>query len=144
MHTPAWQTSVRVHAFWSLQAVPSGAAGFEQTPVLGSHVPAAWHGSEAPHTTGFAPVHAPAWHASVCVHAFWSSQAVPSGAAGFEQTPVLGSHVPAAWHGSEAPHTTGFAPVHAPAWHASVCVHAFWSSQAVPSGAAGFEQSPVV
>ena len=29
-------------------------------------------------------------------------------------------------------HVTGFAPVHVPLWHASVCVHAFVSSHAVP------------
>jgi hypothetical protein len=62
------------------------------------HVPATWHWSEAWHTTGFAPVHVPPVQLSVCVHASPSLQLVPLGAAGFEQRPVSGSHVPAAWH----------------------------------------------
>jgi hypothetical protein len=35
---------------------------------------------------------------SVCVQALPSLQAVPLGAAGVEHFPVLGLHVPAAWH----------------------------------------------
>ena len=103
-----------------------------------------WHGSLGVHTTGFDPVHAPAWHVSVCVHALPSLHAVPSGAAGFEQLPVPGSQVPATWHWSLAVQTTGFDPVHTPAWHLSVpCVHAFPSLHTVPFGTAGFEQVPV-
>ncbi len=37
---PALQASLRVHAFPSLQLVPSAAAGFEHVPVCRSHVPA--------------------------------------------------------------------------------------------------------
>jgi hypothetical protein len=55
-----------------------------------------WHWSWARQETGLRPVHAPASHASVCVQPLPSSQAAPSGVAGFEQTPVTGSHVPAA------------------------------------------------
>jgi hypothetical protein len=46
--------------------------------------------------------------------------------------------VPAAWQASLAEHVTGFEPLHAPLEHASVCVQASLSLQAVPSGAAGF------
>ncbi len=59
MHAPAWQVSVSVQAFPSLQAVPSGPAGFEQTPVAGSHVPATWHASDGVQTTGLEPTQAP-------------------------------------------------------------------------------------
>ena len=52
----------------------------------------------AAQTTGLAPVHAPAWHVSVCVQALPSLQAVPSAFAGLEQVPVAGSQVPAPWH----------------------------------------------
>jgi hypothetical protein len=131
-HAPAWHVSVFVHALPSLQAVPSGAAGFEQAPVEGLHVPATWQASLAVHVTGFEPAHTPAWHVSVCVHALPSLHAVPFGAAGFEQVPVEGLHVPATWHASLAAQVTGLEPVHTPAWHVSVCVQAFPSSQAPP------------
>jgi hypothetical protein len=39
-HAPAEQTSVVVHFFPSSHVVPSAAAGVEQSPVAGSHVPA--------------------------------------------------------------------------------------------------------
>jgi len=94
--TPAWQASLCVQAFPSLHAVPLAFAGLEQAPVAGLHVPAAWHWSCAEQVTGFAPVHTPAWQASLCVQAFPSSQAVPSDFAGLEQAPVAGLHVPAA------------------------------------------------
>jgi len=58
VQTPPWQASLCVHRLPSLQAVPFGLAGFEQTPVDGLHVPALWHWS-ATHTTGLAPVHVP-------------------------------------------------------------------------------------
>jgi hypothetical protein len=48
--------------------------------------------------TGFEPVHVPAWHVSVWVHALPSLQPLPSGNAGFEQAPVNGLQVPAEWH----------------------------------------------
>src|SRR5207249_4671089 len=130
VQTPTWHVSVCVQALPSLQLVPSGFAGVEQIPVAGLHVPAAWHWSLAVQITGFAPMHVPAWHVSVCVQAFPSLQIVPSGFAGFEQVPVAGSHVPATWHWSLAVQVTGLAPTQVPAWHVSVCVQAFPSLQA--------------
>ncbi len=93
--------------------------------------------------TGFDPTQEPASQASARVQAFPSSQAVPLGFGGFEQTPVPGSQMPASWHWSSAVQLTGFAPTQAPASQASVCVHALPSSQAVPFAFAGFEQTPV-
>jgi len=74
----------------------------------------------------------PPWHVSVCVHKLPSVHVVPSAATGLEQ-PVPGLHVPATWHWSVAVHTTGFDPVHTPAWHVSVCVHRLSSLQEPPS-----------
>ena len=113
VQTPAWQVSVCVQASPSLHAVPSGCAGFEQAPVEGSQVPATWQASLAVHTTGLPPVQTPAWQVSVCVQASPSLHAVPSGCAGFEQAPVEGSQVPAAWHGSDAVQVT---PWHGLGW----------------------------
>ena len=39
VQVPVWHVSVWVHALPSLQAVPSGFAGFEQRPVVVLHVP---------------------------------------------------------------------------------------------------------
>jgi len=141
--TPLWQASFVVQSLPSLQVIPSSAAGFEQTPVPGLHVPASWHTSIAVQTTGRDPTHVPLSQASVAVQAFASLQTVPSGAAGFEQTPVAGVHVPGMWHASLAEHTTGFAPVHTPTWHVSDCVHPLPSVHVVPFALAGFEQTPV-
>jgi hypothetical protein len=90
--------SLWVQALPSLHAVPFGFGGFEHAPVAGSHVPASWHWSDAAHVTGLAPMHAPFWQVSLCVHALPSLHAVPLGFAGFEQAPVAGSQVPASWH----------------------------------------------
>jgi hypothetical protein len=98
VHVPFWQVSVCVHPLPSLHAVPLLAVGLEQAPVEGSHVPARWHWSDAVHAMGFEPVHVPFWQESLCVHAFPSLHAVPSGEAGFEHAPVDGSQVPATWH----------------------------------------------
>ena len=87
-----------MQALPSSQAVPSGAAGFEQTPVEGSHAPAAWHWLLAVQVIGLLPEQTPERQESVWVQALPSLQAVPSGAAGFEQAPVERSHVPAVWH----------------------------------------------
>ena len=81
--------------------------------------------------TGVLPTHAPPWHESACVHAFASVHALPFGLAGFEHAPVVGLHVPAVWHWSEALHTTGLLPTHVPLWHWSVCVHALPSLHAL-------------
>jgi len=48
-----------VQAFPSLQVVLFAFAGFEQTPVLVSQVPAVWHWSDALQVFGFAPEHVP-------------------------------------------------------------------------------------
>jgi hypothetical protein len=93
---------------------PSIWAGFEQTPEAGSQAPTTWHWSLATQTTELPPVHVPDWHVSVCVQALPSLQAVPSDWGGFEQTPVLGSQMPATWHWSLAMQTTGLPPVHVP------------------------------
>jgi hypothetical protein len=140
---PAWQVSVRVQALPSLHVVPFAAGGFEHAPVVGSHAPATWHWSLAPHVTGFEPVQVPPWHMSVWVQRLPSLQDAPSAAGGFEQTPVNGLHAPATWHWSLAAHVTRFEPVHLPAWHESVCVHALPSLHVVPSAADGFEHMPV-
>jgi hypothetical protein len=92
MHEPLWQVSVCVHALPSLQALPSGFAGFEHMPVAGLHVPATWHWSGAGQVTGFAPVHVPPWQVSVWVHAFPSLHAVPSDAVVCSHT-LTASHV---------------------------------------------------
>jgi len=62
---PAWQLSLCVQAFPSLQLVPSGSAGFEQAPVAGLQLPAEWHWSDAVQITGFEPMHFPAWQVSL-------------------------------------------------------------------------------
>jgi hypothetical protein len=94
VQAPAWHESVCVHASSSLHAVPSALAGFEQVPVPGSQLPASWHWSLATQTTGFEPVHVPAWQVSPCVQASASLHTEPSAFAGFEQTPVAGLQVP--------------------------------------------------
>jgi len=142
-HVPDWQLSVWVQLFPSLHVVPFAAIGLEHCPVCGLHVPATWHASDAAQTTGLLPTHVPDWHVSACVQLFPSLHEVPFAATGFEHWPVCGLHVPATWHWSEAPQMTGFAPLHAPAWHVSVCVQLFPSLHALPFGAAGFEHCPV-
>ncbi len=142
VQVPAWQVSVCVQALPSVHPVPSGWDGFEQTPSAGLQTPATWHWSSGVHTTGFAPVHVPAWQVSVCVQASPSVHPVPLGWDGFEQTPSAGLQTPATWHWSSGVHTTGFAPVQVPAWQVSVCVQASPSVHPVPSGWDGFEQMP--
>src|SRR5207248_5175639 len=81
----------------------------------------------------------PAWHVSPPVQVLPSSQAVPSGAGGLEQTPVTGSRVPATWHGSSGVQG-GSVSVQVPARQAAGPPPALHT---VPSGAAGFAQVPV-
>ena len=95
---PAWQVSLSVHASPSLQDVPFTCAGFEQTPVDVSQVPAVWHWSTALQVVGVPAVQTPAWHESPVVHALASSHVEPFALAGFEQRPVEALHVPASWH----------------------------------------------
>jgi hypothetical protein len=142
-HTPLLHLSPLVQALPSVHGVSSALFGFEQTPVAGSQLPAAWHWSLAMHVTGLAPLHTPATHESVFVHALPSLQAVPSALAGFEQAPVLASQLPAVWHWSLAAQTSGFAPTHTPFWHESLWVQPLPSEHAEPSALAGFEQLPV-
>jgi hypothetical protein len=94
--------------------------------------------------TGFAPLHAPFWQESLCVHALPSLQALPFAFAGFEQVPELGLQLPAVWHWSLALQVTGFVPAQAPFWQVSVCVQAFPSLHDVPLAATGFEHVPVL
>jgi len=93
---PAMHMSPAVHMLPSSHEAPSALAGFEQAPLDGSQVPARWHWSAAPQTTGFAPVQTPAWQLSDCVQALPSLQEAPSASAGFEQSPLAGSQTPAA------------------------------------------------
>src|SRR5207248_1128480 len=109
------QVSLCVQSLPSSQGAPLDLTGLLQAPVAGLQVPAVWHWSEAVHATGFVPTQAPAWQVSVCVQALPSSQGAPSGLAGLLHAPVAGLQVPAAWHWSEAVHTTGFVPTQAPA-----------------------------
>src|SRR5262249_2651344 len=50
--------------------------------------------------TAAPPRQAPDWQVSPVVQALLSSHGVPFAFAGFEHTPVPGSHVPTAWHWS--------------------------------------------
>jgi hypothetical protein len=70
----------------------------EQMPVDGLHMPMPWHWSLAAQTTELPAVHTPLWQESFRSQALPSLHAVPFVAAGFEQTPVAGLHVPATWH----------------------------------------------
>ena len=133
-----------VHALLSLHCEPGGASGFEQVPVWLLQVPALWHWSEAEHLTGLLPSQRPAWHTSVCVQALPSAHLVPFGAMGSEQVPVLALQRPTEWHWSLAAQVTGFAPLQAPVWQVSLCVHALPSLHGAPSFFAGLEQTPVV
>jgi hypothetical protein len=93
-------------------------------------------------TVGFVPMHFPDEQLSLAVHLSLSSHSVPSPLLGFEHTPVLLLQTPTSWHWSLALHTTGLAPLHAPAWQVSVWVHGSPSSHA--PARSGFEQSPLV
>jgi hypothetical protein len=115
-----------------LQFVPSTAVGFEHWPVAGLQVPATWHWSEAVQATVLPAVHTPVLHVSFRSHWFPSLQAVPSATIGFEHCPVVGLHVPAAWHWSDAVHVTWLPAVQAPAWQVSLRSQALPSLHAVP------------
>jgi hypothetical protein len=81
-------------------------------PLFGSHESVV-HGFPSSQLAGAPPTHVPPWQASRSVQALPSSHAVPSGWAGFEQTPVVGSHTPAAWHWSVGVQVTSV-PLHCP------------------------------
>jgi hypothetical protein len=92
VQVPLWHVPV-------VQFAPSGFAGLEHAPVVESQAPASWHSSIAAHTTGFAPVQAPATQAysPKQASAVAGAQVVPSLRVAVEHLPVWGSHVPAAW-----------------------------------------------
>src|SRR5205814_1444655 len=123
------------------QVRPAAAGGCEQSPLAGSQAPTSWHCESAVHTTGAAPTHAPApSHASSCVQRSPSSQALPAGFGGSEQTPVAVAHWPTSWHWLFATHWTGSAPRQLPApSQRSVRVHLFPSLHAAPAGFVGVE-----
>jgi hypothetical protein len=141
-HAPATHVSLCVHELLSLHAVPFGAGGVEQTPDVGSQVPARWHASLAAQATGFPPAHTPPVHTSVCVQAFPSLQVVPFAAAGFEQRPVDGLHKPTPWHASLAVQTMGFVPRHVPDWHAPLPKQRLPCEHEVPFGSGVCEHAP--
>ena len=93
--------------------------------------------------TGAPALQVPPAQVSTVVHALPSSQVVPSGLAGLEQTPVAGLHLPASWHWSGGAHRTGVPGAHVPLSQASPVVHASPSSHEVPFALAGFEHVPV-
>lgn len=140
---PALQLSPVVQALLSEQVVPSAAAGFEQVPEVWSQVPATWHESEAVQVLTVPPEQAPAWQDSPVVHASRSLQGDPFGAVTTEQVPFAGLQTPGMWHESAAVQTTGVPP-QTPPLHMSAVEQALPSLHIVPSGAAGFEQVPVV
>ena len=119
-HAPPWQAPTVLQELPTSHAVPSGAGGLEQTPVDGSHVPAAWHASWAAHVTVLPAVQMPARQVSPEWQAFPSLHVVPSVTVGFEHCPLAGSQVPGVWQVSEAAQATGFDPTHAPPRHWSV------------------------
>jgi hypothetical protein len=115
-------------------AVPSVACvSAEHIPVPEAHMPATWQASLAVHMTEAVPVHTPPAHAYES-HLLDPEHAVPSASCVCaEHVPVLGLHVPAAWHASLAGgHTTGLEPVQTPPWQAYVCSHLFVPTQGEP------------
>jgi hypothetical protein len=126
VQVPDTHSSSRVHAFPSLQSIPSGLSSPSQSPVSGLHDPA-WQGSVTVHTTWSLPTHTPSRQVSTWVHRSLSLQGESSARVGFEQMPVSRSQTPAEWHWSMAVQTTG-APAHWPSVHSSFVVHALRSS----------------
>src|SRR2546425_1172573 len=97
VQTPAWQVSVCVQALPSLQAVPSAAGGFEQIGRASCRERAKISGVAVSLKKKIEAVQETGWPGAVGVHALPALQSGPSVAGGFEQKPVAGSHVPAAW-----------------------------------------------
>jgi hypothetical protein len=73
---PDWQVSLCVQPLPSLQEVPFGRSGFEQTPVPVLHVPRRGTESSACRRRVAADAR-PAWQVSVCVQALPSLQPPP-------------------------------------------------------------------
>lgn len=138
---PSTHVSVLVHAFPSLQVVPSTAEGSLQTPVTGLHVPGTWHWLLAVQTSGV-PAQVPVVHTSFSVQAFPSLQLTPLGLSGLSHNPVRKLHVPGSWQLLKASQITGLVPTHTPPWQESFLVQAFPSLQGVPSVALGLLQTP--
>jgi hypothetical protein len=114
-----------LQALPSLHGVPSGLAGFEQTPVAGSQTPASWHWSEAVHTTGAPLVQAPLLHVSPMVQALPSSQdavllTCSQPATGSQESVV--QTLPSSQFG-------GGVPMQEPSWHVPVPLQTSPSSQ---------------
>jgi hypothetical protein len=90
-----------LHA-WQSVGLPPPQAALQQTPSvqnpLAQSVLCAHVAPLALHPTGFAPVHVPVWHVSVCVHATPSLQVEPSTLLGLVQVPVAVLQVPMSWH----------------------------------------------
>jgi hypothetical protein len=99
-----------VHGLLSLQVVPLAAGGFEHTPVDGLHVPATWQASCAVQTTGVPAVQLPFMHDEPQL----PPHGVPFALFTWLQLPFVMLHEPT-WQSSDGAHTTGFAPVQAPA-----------------------------
>src|SRR5262252_857120 len=92
---PFAQTSIWVHAFASLQTVPSGLGGLVHAPVAGSQTPRSWQASSTVQRTGDPAVQVPLpSHVSAPLHASPSEQAVPEGTATCV-TPPAGSQLSA-------------------------------------------------
>src|SRR5205823_6035224 len=115
-------------------------AGFVHAPVLGSHVPAAWHESLGAHAT-VVPAQMPLVQTSALLQAFESSQLVPLGFAVLTQAPLAGSQL-AAWHESLAVHVTAV-PAQVPLVQTSPVLQTLESSQALPLGVAVLTQAPL-
>jgi len=108
----ALQTSEPLQTFPSEQLVPVATATCV-TPVWGLQ-PSVVHGLASSVATGLPTVHVPDWQVSSAVHALPSLHELPFAFTGLEQRPLEPLHEPTSWHWSDAMHTTGFAPVHAP------------------------------
>lgn len=128
---------------------PFGEVGVVHVPVVGLQTPASWQVIGVQLVVEIGMPHTPALQVSPVVHAFWSSQVVPSARAGNTHMPVLRLHVPAVWQVSGAGHIESLLhahmlvpPRHAPPMHASPMVQARLSEQVVPSVAGGLSQTP--
>jgi len=92
VQAPDRHVSEVVQALPSVHVVPSGLAGSEQAPEVGSQVPAMWHWSLATQVTGVPATQVPVeLHVSAPLQALPSGQLVPA-ATGVCETPDMGSH----------------------------------------------------
>lgn len=134
VQTPVWQLLDCVQGLPSSHVVPFAAfVCAEHRPVDGAQVPATWQTVAGVQVTGLAPMQAPPWQVSVCVHLLPSSHGVPFAMfAGVEHVPSAGLHVLAILHAVAPAQLTGLLPVQTPPWHVSVCVHLLPSLHDVP------------